>query len=98
MFAVQMLFLQYKCYFCSTNAIFAVQMLFFWCAEQKKMLRAVQTFAALWPSTNKQSAVQKSVAVLLGRGVKVSPRTACCCQKVLRHQTYLIQRANWVYV
>jgi len=83
-FAVQMLFLQYKCYFCSTNTIF------FWCAEQKKFERAVQTFAvlwlkfchlmarvlpqykllptygasfaALWPSTKKQSAVQKSVA------------------------------------
>jgi len=48
MFAVQMLFLQYKCYFCSTNAIFAVQMLFFWCAEQKNFELTVQTFAALW--------------------------------------------------
>jgi len=74
-------------YFCSTNAIFAVQMLFFWCAAQKKFgcavqkllppygtsFAAVQTFAALWrkfchlmtrvlpalwPSTNRQSAVQ----------------------------------------
>jgi len=42
---------------------------------------AVQTFAALWPSTNKQSAVQKSVAVFRGVCVKVSLRTACCCQK-----------------
>jgi len=30
-----LLFLQYKCYF-------------FWCAEQKKIEQAVQTFAALW--------------------------------------------------
>jgi len=37
-----------NCYFCSKNAIFEVQMLFFWCAEQKKFERAVQTFAALW--------------------------------------------------
>jgi len=29
-------------------AIFAVQMLFFWCAEQKILNRAVQMFAALW--------------------------------------------------
>jgi len=88
-------------------AIFAVQMLFFFLVCRTKKYLTVQykllplygsSFAALWPSTNKQSAVQKSVAVLLGRGVKVSPRTACCCQKVLRHQTYLIQRANWVYV
>jgi len=43
-----MLFLQYKYYFCSTNAIFAVQMLFFWCAKQKKFESAVQTFVALW--------------------------------------------------
>ncbi len=37
-----------NCYFCSTNAIFEIQMLFFWCAEQKKFERAVQTFAAFW--------------------------------------------------
>jgi hypothetical protein len=78
--------------FYRANAIFAVQMLFFWCAEQKKFERAVQTFAILWrkfyclmarvlppyglsfaalwrefcrvlmPSTNKQSAAQKSLA------------------------------------
>jgi hypothetical protein len=43
-----MLFLQYKCYFCRTNAIFAVQMLFFGVQNKKKFERAVQTFAALW--------------------------------------------------
>jgi len=32
--------LHYKCYFCSANAIFEVQLLFFWCAEQKKNLSA----------------------------------------------------------
>jgi hypothetical protein len=41
------------------------------------------SFAPLCPSTKKQSAVQKSVAFSRGRGVcvKVSPRTARCCQK-----------------
>ncbi len=65
-------------------------MLFFWCAEQKKIERAVQTFAALWRkfgrlmpwvlppygvsfaalwlSTKKQRAVQKSVAFSRGEG------------------------------
>jgi len=42
------------------------------------------SFAALWPSTNKQSVVQNPGSnFFLGEwGVKVSPRTACCCQKV----------------
>jgi hypothetical protein len=35
-----------NCYFCSTNAILEVQMLFFWC--EKKIECSVQTFAALW--------------------------------------------------
>ncbi len=115
--------LQYKCYFCSTNAIFAVQMLFF-CStndflvcqtnflvcRKKNFERTVQTFAAIchkfcrlmarvlppyggsfavfWsplPSTNEQSAVQKSVAFSRGGGgcmcAEVSLRTTCCCQK-----------------
>jgi len=72
-------------------------MLFFWCAEQKNFERAVQTFAAfmaqvlppygasfaaLWPSTNKQSTVQNPGSNFFWGCVcvKVSPRTACCCQ------------------
>ncbi len=56
-------------------AIFAVQMLFFWCGEQKKFERAVQTFARVLPPygpvLKKQSAVQKSVAFSSGGGVCV---------------------------
>jgi len=52
-------------------------------SQYKLLLPYGASFAALWPSTNKQSAVQKSVSVFWGWGVcvKVSPRTACCCQK-----------------
>jgi len=50
-------------------------MLFFWCAEQKKLSAQYKLlplygaiFAALLPSSNKQSAVQKSVAFSRGGG------------------------------
>ncbi len=104
-FAVQMGFLQSKCYF-------------FWCAEQKKFERAVQTFATWWrefcclmarvlpqyklllPYGASFAALWREFcrlsSVLINRAqykildpnfggggvcVKVSPRTACCCQK-----------------
>jgi len=50
---------------------------------QYKLLPPCASFATLWPCTNKQSAVQKSVAISRGGGAceEVSLRTACCCQK-----------------
>jgi len=53
---------------------------------QYKLLTPYGTsFAALWPSANKQSAVQNpgSKFFLGCVCVKVSPRTTCCCQKDL---------------
>ncbi len=47
-----------------------------------------ESFAALWPSTNKQNAVQNPGSKFFFGCVclKVSPRTACCYQKARGQQ------------
>ncbi len=55
--AVQMLFLKYKCYF------FGVQNNKILSAQYKLLPPYGANFAALWPSTDKQSAVQKYAAI-----------------------------------
>jgi len=75
--------------FCSTNAIFAVQMLFFWCGEKKiwvcstNFCRLMAQVLLPYGPVLINRAQYKSLLHFLGGGggVEVSLRTACCCQR-----------------